>query len=219
MTANTIAATSDFELGQPVLVCRWRIARGRLPLANRHLRALLARTANGRRIPKELVAWAKQHIEWTLGQGSVEFPDGVLMVVLDEEGRAAMSVGPYVPLEDVSLANLVRRALHAQAEGVETGVAPETLWVAEGGRFAWDQGEGQAPSGTTSLVEQLARTMGFAVERSEGLIARLRSGEVVARDVFLVSDEHGVVPAREAMGEHGERMAQGYARLLARRGS
>ena len=33
----------DFELGEPALVCRWRIAGGRLPLENRHLRALGAR--------------------------------------------------------------------------------------------------------------------------------------------------------------------------------
>lgn len=216
MAVNTITDMPGFELGSPVLVCRWRISHGRLPLANRHLRALLARTANGAKVTKELVAWAKQHIEWTLEQGSVEHPDGVLMVILDDSGRAAMTVGPYVPLEDTSLSGLVRRARRAQDEGIRTGVAPETLWVADGGRFIWDKGENQAPSGATSLIEQLAHTMGFSVQHREGLIAQLRSGELVSQDAFLVSDEHGVVPAREATGEHGKRMAQGYERLLAR---
>ena len=57
-------------------------------------------------MPKELVAWAKQHIEWTLGDGAAANPDGVLMMIVDTEGRAAMSVGPYEELEDTRLAAL-----------------------------------------------------------------------------------------------------------------
>ena len=34
------AEMRDFKLGTPALVCRWRLASGRLPLENRHLRAL-----------------------------------------------------------------------------------------------------------------------------------------------------------------------------------
>ena len=59
--------------------------------------------------------------------------------------------------------------------------------------------------------------MGFPVERQEGLLALLRSGELTCDDAFLVSDEHGVVPACEATGEHGKRMMAGYALLLERR--
>ena len=35
-------------------------------------------------------------------------------------------------------------------------------------------------------------------------------------EAFLVSDEHGIVPALDACGTHGMRMAQGYQRLLER---
>ena len=55
-----------FTLGSPALVCRWRLASRALPLENRHLRALGQRVVNGGLVPTELVAWAKQHIEWTL---------------------------------------------------------------------------------------------------------------------------------------------------------
>ena len=94
-----------FELGEPVLVCRWRLAGGRLPLENRHLRAFAARG-----VTMPLVSWAKQHIEWTLGDGAAGEPDGVLMIVVDGQGRAAMSVGPYEPLTSADAATLATRA-------------------------------------------------------------------------------------------------------------
>ena len=52
-----------FKLGTPALVCRWRLAGKRVPMENRHLRALSDRYVNGARVSPELVAWAKQHIE------------------------------------------------------------------------------------------------------------------------------------------------------------
>ena len=76
-------AEQDFTLGRPVLVCRWRLASGGLPMENRHLRALSKRVVNGQAVSTQLVAWAKQHIEWTLRDGSALNPDGVL--VLDEQ--------------------------------------------------------------------------------------------------------------------------------------
>ena len=101
----------DFELGTPAIVCRWRLSGGSLPLENRHLRALLARTGNGKRVTKQLVAWAKQHIEWTLAEGSIGQADGVLMVVIDCDGKAAMTVGDYQPLTERHLSQLCQRAL------------------------------------------------------------------------------------------------------------
>ena len=92
--ARTGAAQTDgaFQLGKPELVCRWRLAGARLPLENRHLRALGRRHVNSGEMDKALVAWAKQHIEWTLADGGALHPDGVLMLIVDESGRAAMTV-------------------------------------------------------------------------------------------------------------------------------
>lgn len=202
-----------FELGTPALVCRWRLARRRLPLENRHIRALLARAVNGEPMPQALAAWVKQHIEWTLEEGSAEHPDGVLMLIVDENGRAAMTAGPYQPLDDTRLAALARRAKQAQEEAATTKVAPETLWLAVDGTLVWDPGEGCAASGAATLVAQLAQTIGLPVEREGELLERVAYGELSYEEAFLVSDEHGVVPASDAEGPFGRRFADGYERL------
>ncbi|MBP3893667.1 MAG: hypothetical protein J6D34_06465 [Atopobiaceae bacterium] len=206
-----------FELGEPVLICRWRLSNRKLPLENRHMRALVARTVNGMQVPVELMAWAKQHIEWTLEQGSADNPNGTLMLIVDDQGRAAMTVGPYVPLEDVSLSGLVRRADRAQVEAAKTGVAPETLWVVMGNELAWDPGEGCTPSGSASLVLHLAQTLGIDVRAWSGLSDAVATQAIDFDEAFLVSDEHGIVPASDADGANGRRLALGYQRLLGRR--
>lgn len=215
MDNASTAGLNGFKLGTPALVCRWRLANRHLPLENRHLRALLARTVNGSRVTPELAAWAKQHMEWTLEQGAAAHPDGTLMLVIDTQGRAAMTAGPYVPLGDTTTAGILARAEQAHSEAAATGVAPETLWVARGGQLLWDPGEGCSASGAASLVEQLAQTMGIEVQVCPGLIDAAREDTFARTEVFLVSDEHGVVPACDATGELGTRLAQGYERLLA----
>lgn len=206
----------DFELGTPALVCRWRLANRHLPLQNRHLRALLARRVNGDALPRELVTWAKQQIEWTLDQGAAEYPHGVLMFLMDDGGHAAMTVGPYVAPDETRLAEITRRAERADAEGRLTGVAPETLWLARGDVLIWDQGAYRSPSGASSLVLQLAQTLGLVVNAWDGLLDAVATGAVDYDEAFLVSDEHGVICASDAAGRHGRRMAQGYLRLLER---
>ena len=216
MATEGVADMEGFELGAPALVCRWRLANRQLPLENRHLRALLARKLDGTPVAPELTAWAKQHIEWTLDAGAAEHPNGVLMLIVDVEGRAAMTVGPYVPLPDATLAGLAHRADRAAQEAAHTHVAPESLWVARDDVLLWDQGAGCAPSGAASLVAQLAQTLGIEVQRWDGLLDAVASGALRYDEAFLVSDEHGVVPALDARGPHGRRMAQGYQRLLDR---
>ena len=216
MPDNQNLEMDNFTLGTPALVCRWRLAAGTLLLENRHMRALARRIVNGRPISPELVAWAKQHVEWTLAEGSFEYPDGVLMLIVDTEGRAAMTVGPFEELADASLAALALRAANAQAEAEQTGVAPETLWLARGDVLLWDPGDGCAASGAASLVGQLAQTLGLGVARREGLAHDALVGALEFDEAFLVSDEYGVVPAADAQGQHGKRMREGYQRLLER---
>ncbi|QWT17986.1 hypothetical protein KPC83_02280 [Collinsella sp. zg1085] len=132
-----------FDLDQPVLVCRWRMAHRRVPLLARHIRALAARRINGQAVQKNLVAWAKQHIEWSLADAELTDPSGVLMLVIDVHGNAAMSVGPYQPLPEENLNQplrphaeflpiaspelLLERARLARSEFHATGIAPEVL--------------------------------------------------------------------------------------------
>ena len=125
-----------------------------------------------------------------------------------------MTVGPYEPLAATQLAPLMDRAVAAAEEGEVTLVAPETLWIAQGDTLCFDPGTEGAVSGATSLVVQLAQTMGLQVVRNERLLESVRRGLETFDEAFLVSDEHGVVPASDATGRHGLRMAQGYQRLL-----
>ena len=204
----------EFELGTPALVCRWRLAARTLPLENRHLRALSQRHVNGASVTTGLVAWAKQHIEWTLADGATQHPDGVLMVVVDVAGRAAMTVGPYEPLVETEPLPLAARALASAREAASTGVAPETLWSVRYGALVWGAAEGELPSGAATLVLDLARTLGVAVTRGPRLAEAVAAGDADGAHVLLISDEHGVVPAAGCDDELARRLAQGYATLL-----
>jgi hypothetical protein len=207
----------DFVLGSPELVCRWRLSRCALPLENRHLRALGNRMLPGGSVSTELVAWAKQHIEWTLADGAAAYPDGVLMIVVDESGRAAMSVGPYVELADTRVPALLARVDLAEREADETGVAPESLWVNTDEGLLWGLGESCYPSGAATLIEDLARTVGLRVARRQNLLEEVRCGLVAYREAFVVSDGHGVVVPSAGGGDMGHRFAEGYAKLLSSR--
>lgn len=211
---NAASQTEGFMLGAPALVCRWRLAGGRLPLENRHLRALGARTLGTERVSTGLVAWAKQQVEWSLASGAAEHPDGVLMLIVDGEGQAAMTVGPYEPLAKTTFAALVDRARDAAAEGRATGIAPETLWGFRGPLLVCGAPSVGPRSGAATLVGDLACTLGMRVEHCASLVD---DPSQLARldEAFLVSDEHGVVVASDCAQERSARFAQGYERLLA----
>lgn len=204
-----------FTLGTPSLVCRWRLAAGSLPMEGRHLRALGQRRVNDAQVTTELVAWAKQHIEWNLRDGSHDNPDGVLMLIVDGRGRAAMTVGPYEPLKARSATALATRARQACTEADETGVAPETLWLVCGDVLVWGIDPESHPAGTDTLVSDLAATVGLTVVRREGLADSVLAGGVEYDEAFLVSDEYGVVPASDVPVERADRFRQDYEKLLA----
>lgn len=204
----------DFKLGKPALVCRWRISGGALPLENRHMRALSRRELGEKPVSPQLVAWAKEHVDWTLKEGSAEHPDGVLMLVVDDQGCAAMTVGAYEPLPRTSLDAIARRAFNAGKEAEKTGVAPETLWVVQEDHLIWGLGRGDAPSGSSSLINDLVTTVGFTVIRDPELVSKVRNKTIDFSEAFLVSDEHGVVPASNWSGARSQRFVVGYQKLF-----
>lgn len=208
----------EFEVGEPVLVCRWRLSDGKLPAINRHIRALGKRSVNGALLSKQLIGWAKQHIEWTLADGSHDNPNGVLMIMVDEVGRAAMAVGPYEPLADTTLTALLERASQATIEAANTNVAPETLWAYEDGALVVGMPVGDTPSGATSLILDLAETLGYPCERRVSLVDELKENPAHFSEVFLVSDEYGVVPASDASGARAKKFADSWSVLLQRTG-
>ena len=231
--------SDGFTLDAPALVCRWRMANKHVPLLNRHIRALSQRRVNGEPLSHNMLSWAKQHVEWSLAEGSYADRNGVLMLVIDVNGNAAMTVGAYEPLPDVALGALIARAAQARAEAGETGVAPELLCaVTADGRLVLAAAADERACGAATLVEQLAATRGHAVARVLPASSGMEDAEAVMADAedqfaafraaagpgaafFLVSDEHGVVPAAGNAADadpdaaaFAEFLAAGYRKLF-----
>ncbi len=204
----------NFSLGKPALVCRWRLASGTLLLENRHLRALSRRIVNGKPVSPELVAWVKQHIEWTLAEGSAEHPDGVLMLIIDEGGAAAMAVGPYEPLRFCDTRNLIRRAREALVEQDETDVAPEMIFAHHEDGLLIASSADAVQSGCSALVLQLSATLGIPVIFKADLLDLLESRMIEPEGIFLASDEHGIVAAEDRADPLSEKFAASYQRLI-----
>lgn len=203
-----------FELAEPVLVCRWRMSKKRVPMLNRHIRALSQRRVQGEPLTNNMLSWAKQHVEWSLAEGDFTAVDGVLMLVVDVNGNAAMTVGEFEPLSDVTAAVLIARADEARAEAAETGVAPELMAAVNGGSLVLAVHEGEHLCGTATLIQQLAETRHVPVEHVDTPADLMGA-------LFLISDEHGVVPASDnAEGSDDADivsfMVDGYEKLRAR---
>lgn len=213
-TDADLAALDEFTLGKPVLVCRWRLADRRIPMAGRHLRALGERVTEGWAPTSEFLAWVRQHLEQTLDSGAAGNPDGVLMLAVDEAGHGAMAVGPYEPLPSASVADLLKRAEESAREGARTSVAPETLWAVADGALVAGFGDTFTCGGTGTLLADLTETLGHPLTFDEKLIEKVRAGQPFD-EVFLVSDEHGVVPATDAAGPVAQTFAVQLAKLRA----
>ena len=180
---------AEFQLDKPALVCRWRMAKRAVPMLNRHIRALSQRRVSGEPLSTNMLSWAKQHVEWSLDAGVYDDPNGVLMLVIDVNGNAAMTVGNYEPLADASMESLLARAETARTEQLETGVAPEVLCRIENGTLYMGTSAEEDLCGTMTLIKQLAEVRAHQVEH-EATPAEVASHPGTH---FLVSDEHGVV--------------------------
>ncbi len=196
----------DLFVGEPTIEVRWRLQNGALPLKNRHLRAFTARgVSNG------LDSWARQHIEWTLGEGAVQEPDGVLVIDVDSQGRAVMSIAPFEPLPRLSAELLLNRASDEPDQAVES----EVVWLAHQGSLIALTDGGKQLSGVNSLVFDLAETLHIGVtlaghEHAARDVAQLGDGD----ECFLASDEYGIVPASDFAGAQCERFDVYYRKLL-----
>ena len=227
-------AVEKFTLDKPALVCRWRMSNKKVPMLNRHIRALSERLVQGEPLTHNMLSWAKQHVEWSLAEGDYTAHDGVLMLVIGKldsyltgqidssvgtytltDGNAAMTVGEYEPLADTSAKALRARSAEARSEADETGVAPELLAAVDDGELAFVAPADECLCGTATLIEQLAQTKGIPVTRVD-IPAQLKGA------LFLVSDEHGVVPATDADAAESDAatvafFVDGYEKLRARR--
>lgn len=206
----------DLFVDDPVFVVRWRLQNRALPLKNRHLRAF---SSSG--VSNGLSSWARQHIEWTLAEGTAKAPNGVLSLSVDEQGRAIMAAEPYEELAPHSVVELLERTSSQVAQPVEG----EVVWIApaDGSELVALTGEAKPLSGANSLVADLAATLKKPVrfvprEVGENPAAdtalALIEGLGPDDEVFLVSDEHGVVPSNDHGGPVGDQFATYYGRLV-----
>jgi hypothetical protein len=202
----------DFKLGDPALVCRWRLRDGVLALGNRHMRSLGRRRLAGEPVTPELVAWAKQHVEWSLDRTSAPYDDGVLMLVVDTDGKAAMVSAEYQPLADTSAEALGQRAKASALEAETTGIAPEVLVGVKNGNLLVGATTADTQAGALSFLLQLAETLGITIISKEDLADSY--GAFRPDELFLVSDEHGVVAADGYAGPMSDRFASAYERIL-----
>ncbi len=212
-----------FELAAPALVCRWRMARRAVPMLNRHIRALSQRVVNGAPLTTNMLSWAKQHVEWSLAAGDYRDSNGVLMLVIDVNGDALMSVGPYEPLADRSRGALAARAAQGRREQSQTAVAPELMGAVMGdGRVLVLAAPDERLCGAATLVEQLVttqareavRALGDGADFEDALAAIDADPDAAA---FLISDEHGVVVedgGPSSAREFAESLSIGVAKLF-----
>ena len=144
----------DLVAGEPVISVRWRLHKCALPLKSRHLHAF-----ESRGLAAGLKSWARQHIEWTLAEGALKDPNGVMTFVVDDQGRALMGVEPYVALEPMDVQALIERA-RACADDPVPG---EVAWVVreEGGKTSLValMDASRVLSGANSLIADLAKTL------------------------------------------------------------
>ena len=125
-----------------------------------------------------------------------------------------VAVGPYEPLAQTGVLDLAARAALAHDEAERTGIAPECLWLVQGDTLVWGIDRDHDPSGASTLVNDLAHTLGLRVARQPGLAELVGSGSVAYDGAFLVSDEHGVVAARNLPSTLSEKFAASYQRLF-----
>lgn len=209
----------NFHLGTPALICRWRLSAATLPLENRHLRALSKRHVQSKPVSTKLIAWAKQHLEGTLCSGAAEHPDGVLMLVIDRQGQAVMSVGPYQELLFTSDKQLLQRAATAQHEAQHTGVVPETLWLVQDDVLLVGIDEQVAFSAVGTLISDLAHTLGITVIHDAELLQKVGAQQIAYNQLFLASDEYGIVlgqkrNATATQPNVAQKMYESYEALL-----
>lgn len=192
----------DALVGDPELVLRWRLKSRQLVLKDRYLRTLPQLG-----LPEGLISWIHQHIEWTLPEGSLANPHGVLQIEIDTGGRAQMEIVDFVPLEPMGADDLIAFAKdHGLHE--ESGIDSDVAWIVRDNKLIALTCKTPVLSGANSLVAQLADTLQIPYTFDEQ--EKLQEDD----ELFLVSDEYGFVPAADRAGSVSRKFEALYGRLL-----
>lgn len=116
---------------------RWRLASGKLPLYERHLRSLCA---YGFSAP--LASWVRTRLEWTFDNGMLDEPDGVLVLSVNDKDLVDITSEPARDVPD-----------DVASQGV--------IWTVCDGDLIYLSDE--LVDATATLTRDLASTLGYTV--------------------------------------------------------
>jgi len=167
---------------QTTIDLRWRVAKGGLPLQERHLRSLAPYN-----LSPPLLAWVRSRIEWAIDNMLARDTNAVLCLAINPAEDVVLSLDDVRPAPPITSASLII------TDGLITGVQHETTPL-EGTVWAEKDGILHAStevlaSATCTLANDLAATLGYEVR-----VQPVSATHVSAASLFLISDEFGLVP-------------------------
>lgn len=175
---------------------RWRLAGGKLPMRERHLRSLKALGIDG-----PMQSWVRTRVEYVLDNHAAEHPDGALHLVIAPDDKVTFSVEPLRELPALSAADV------DVVSGSVAGIDDATVWLAGEKCLTAAAPDGVVSAMDTTLCD-LATTLGYTVQARA-----VAADEVQGAELFVTTDEHGVVPVEGCSGEQAAKFAELLSRL------
>lgn len=182
------------------LVFRWRYASRKIQLYERRLRSLAHFN-----VGPAVQAWVRSRLEWMQDNRLYEQPDGVLELTIDPEGDVAMSMHPVTEAPAFSPDQLVW-----DGDELAGCALPGTVWVVDDAQAHALPADIRhaADTFTRDLVTTLGRKM------DDGPVTR---DAVEPAEVFLITDEHGIVPCAGKGGAMTDKLTACFSKLWAAR--
>ena len=194
------------------ITLRWRIHDGKLPLRQRHMRALSRLD-----LPDALMAWVHERLEWAMINMLTSGSEAVLVLGIDSATEVQLS------LEDIRKKPILESADLMVHGDTVTGVYSDgqpiagDIWIEQNGVLVSCVSD--VFTATSTLCRDLATTLGFEVEIGQQPfpVVQKAAGRGQA---FVVSDEFGFLPissqgkgATEAEGTITKRMREAFEKL------
>ena len=147
-----------------------------------------------------------------VGDDHARLTDGLIGLI---EARPLVNLEAYAVAEAVTERVRVRGLDDVARDLIHIAAAHARACAVDNGELAFVAPADECLCGTATLIEQLAQTKGIPVTRVD-IPAQLKGA------LFLVSDEHGVVPADDTDAAATDAatvafFAEGYEKLRARR--
>lgn len=185
------------NLPRETLVFRWRYVDATIQLYERRLRSLASFN-----VGPAVQAWVRSRLEWMQDNKLSERPEGVLELTITPEGDVGMSMQEIAEPPAISSESLSwdgeGRLSGCSIEGSVWGVRPEGVRV-------WP---GELRRAADTFARDLLSTLGYTL-----LPEPLSEDALDGGELFLVSDEFGVIPCEGREGPVGEKLASCFRKL------